>query len=308
MGHLLSITDLQQSTITRLLDRAEYFLHEVIQKDQCVKTLSGKVVANLFFEPSTRTQYSFTIAAKRLGAIVLNPLMSHTSTVKGESLLDTVHTFMAMGTRLIVIRHKEERVPEWLAKEIGHRASIINGGDGCLHHPTQALLDLLTIRQYKNNFNDLKVTIIGDIAHSRVARSLIQGLKIMGCTQIRLVAPPEFLPQEVKTWGVECFHNIRTGIAEADVVVALRIQLERFSLPPSTPEPAQFFEKFRLSAEHLQLAHPQAIIMHPGPMNRETEITSPVADGPQSVILQQITNGVAIRMAVMEWLNEAEIE
>jgi aspartate carbamoyltransferase catalytic subunit len=305
MKHLLSIADLDQPAITHLLDRAEYFLNQVIKNETCETVLAGKVVANLFFEPSTRTQYSFVVAAERLGAIVLNPLMSHTSTVKGESLLDTVRTFIAMGTRILIIRHREERVPEWLAKEIGNQASIINGGDGCHHHPTQALLDLLTIRQYKKDFHHLKVSIVGDIAHSRVARSLIQGLKIMGCSQIRLIAPPEFLPDEVNTWGVDCFHDLSAGIKQADVIVALRIQLERFTLPPSTPEPAQFFEKFRLSTEQLRLAHPKAIVMHPGPMNRETEITSEVADGAQSVILQQITNGVAIRMAVMESLGVA---
>ena len=304
MKHLLSITDLDQSTIIRLMDRAEFFLKEVIKKETCEAILAGKVIANLFFEPSTRTQFSFAVAAARLGAIVLNPVMGHTSTVKGESILDTVRTFIAMGAKIIVIRHREEHVPEWVAKEIGDQAVIINGGDGCHQHPTQALLDLLTIRQHKKDFHHLKVSIIGDIAHSRVARSLIQGLKIMECSQIRLVAPPEFLPKEASNWGVECFHSLSEGIQQADVVVALRIQLERISLPPSTPEPAQFFERFRLSTEQLRLAHPYALVMHPGPMNRETEITSEVADGAQSVILQQITNGVAIRMAVMEWLGQ----
>lgn len=307
MKHLLSITDLDRSSIHRLLDRAEYFLNHPIKKETCETVLAGKVVANLFFEPSTRTQYSFVVAAERLGAIVLNPVMSQTSTIKGESLLDTMRTFIAMGSKIIVIRHKEDHIPEWLAKEVGGQASIINAGDGCLNHPTQALLDLLTIRQHYPNFQNLTVSIIGDIAHSRVARSLIQGLKIMGCSQIRLVAPPEFLPEEVAHWGVTCFHSLNEGIKQADVIVALRIQLERFSLPPSTPEPAQFFEKFRLSREQLKLANPHAMVMHPGPINRETEITSEVADGPQSVILKQILHGVAVRMAVLESLG-AQVE
>jgi aspartate carbamoyltransferase catalytic subunit len=267
-----------------------------------VSKLQGTVSTNLFYEPSTRTQYSFSIAAHRLGAYVLNPPINRTSSVKGESILDTVRTFIGMGSRLIVIRHSEERLPLWLANEIKEEACIINGGDGANQHPTQALLDLLTIRQYKKDFSPLKVAIIGDIAHSRVARSLTGALKIMGCTDIAVVAPPEFLPGDIDLWPVKYYSSIGEGIQNADVVVALRIQLERFTLPPSVPEPANFFEKYRLDSENLRLAKPDAIVMHPAPMNRETEITSAVADGPQSVIFQQITNGVAMRMAVIEWL------
>lgn len=302
MNHLLSITDLDQGTIIRLLDRAEQLLQTIVKNHQQLSLLAGQVVVNLFLEPSTRTQYSFSVAEHRLGATVIDPLMSHTSMVKGESLLDTVRTFIAMGSRLIVLRHSEENIPERLAQELGDQASIINGGDGCHQHPTQALLDLLTIRQRKSGFSDLKVVIIGDIAHSRVARSLVQGLKIMGCSQIRIVAPSTFLPNDIQTWPVTCYTDITEGIANADVVVSLRIQLERIVLTPSMPEPTQFFEKYRLTTENLRLAHPQAIVMHPAPMNRGLEITSEVADGPQSVIFQQITNGVAIRMAVIEWL------
>ena len=178
----------------------------------------------------------------------------------------------------------------------------MNGGDGCNQHPTQALLDLMTIRQYKGGFSGLKVAIMGDIAHSRVARSLVQGLKIMGCTQISIIAPPQFLPHDIQTWPVTCYTDITEGMTNADVVVTLRIQLERIVLTSAIPEPKQFFEKFRLTTENLRLAHPQAIVMHPAPMNRELEITSAVADGPQSVIFQQITNGVAMRMAVIESL------
>lgn len=302
MPHLLRITDLNRVTIERLLDRAEYLLDTIVKPNGQLPVLTGQAVANLFFEPSTRTQYSFSLAAQRLGAFVLNPLISHSSTVKGESLLDTVRTFIAMGSRLIVIRHREDNTPALLANEIKDQASIINGGDGCHEHPTQALLDLLTIRQHKGDFAPLTVAIIGDIAHSRVARSLVAGLNIMGCKQVRLIAPPEFLPSDMGRWAATHCSSMAEGIAGADVVMALRIQLERITLPPSAPDPAQFLEKFRLTSEYLRLADPRAIVMHPAPINREIEITSAVADGPQSVILQQMTNGVAMRMAVIEWL------
>ncbi len=302
MQHLLKITDLNHHQMTALFDRTEHFLQTLVKNNQQSTALAGQVVANLFFEPSTRTQFSFTIAAHRLGALALNPLMNRTSTVKGESLLDTVRTFIAMGAKLIVVRHSEEHVPELLAKEIGQEACIINGGDGAHQHPSQALLDLFTIHKYKGEFRGLKVAIMGDIAHSRVARSLVQGLKIMGCTDINVIAPTQFMPQDLETWGVHSYHDIAEGISGADVIVTLRIQLERIVLTSHMPEPKMFFEKYRLNAENLRLANPKAIVMHPAPMNRELEITSEVADGPQSVIFQQITHGVAVRMAVIESL------
>lgn len=302
MPHLLSIKDLNQATVLRLLDRAEQLLQEVVKPNRQLAILNGQIAANLFFEASTRTQFSFSIAAHRLGALMLNPLMSHTSTVKGESLLDTVRTFIAMGSRLIIIRHREEHIPEWLAAEISDQASIINAGDGSHQHPTQALLDLLTIRQYKGDFSKLKIVIIGDVAHSRVARSLVEAAHLLGCTQLGVIAPPEFLPSDIDRWPVTHYDTMAAGLANADVVMSLRIQLERIALPPSAPHPTEFLQKFRLTAENLRLAHPQAIVMHPAPINRETEITSAVADGPQSVILPQVTNGVAMRMAIMEWL------
>ncbi len=302
MPHLLNIKDLNKETIEHLLDRAQYWLTGTVLNQTTTSLLAGKISANLFYEPSTRTQYSFSIAAHRLGAYVLNPQMNRSSAVKGETILDTVRTFICMGARLVVIRHSEEHLPEWLANEIKEEACIINGGDGANQHPTQALLDLMTIRQYKHEFNHLKVAIIGDIAHSRVARSLTQALTIMGCSNITVIAPPEFLPQDIDSWPVQHFSSIAEGIQNADVVVALRIQLERITLPPSAPDPAHFFEKYRLDNKNLMLAKPDAIVMHPAPMNRETEITSAVADGDQSVIFKQIRNGVAMRMAVIEWL------
>jgi aspartate carbamoyltransferase catalytic subunit len=301
MPHLLSITDLNRETIVRLLDRAEELLHTIVKQNGQLPLLTGQVVANLFFEPSTRTQYSFSIAAQRLGAWVLDPHMDRTSTVKGESLLDTVRTFIAMGSRLIIIRHKKDKISEELADEIQNQACIINAGDGCHQHPTQALLDLLTIRQHKGEFSNLKVAIIGDIAHSRVARSLVDGLTIMGCTHLNLIAPPEFLPADISLWPVKCFTTLEEGLAGADIIVALRFQWERMMV--SSPEEfSQLLGKYQLNEENLRFAHPQARVMHPGPINRGIEITSAVADGPQSILLQQITNGVAVRMAVIEWL------
>ncbi len=302
MPHLLSMKDLDRQTIENLLNRADQLLHDIVKKEKKLDTLAGVVAANLFFEPSTRTQFSFSIAAHRLGAFVLNPLINHTSTVKGESLLDTLRTFIAMGSRLIVMRHKEDYIVENLASEIHDSACLINGGDGCHQHPSQALLDLLTIRQHKGDFAHLKVAIIGDIAHSRVVRSLVQGLTTMGCRQIAVIAPLEFFPADISKWPVTPYTSITEGMSNADVVITLRIQLERISLPPSSPSPAQFLEKFRLTSENLQLTKPDAIVMHPAPINREIEISSEVADGPQSVIFQQISNGVAMRMAIIEWL------
>lgn len=299
MPHLLSIADLDRATVERLMSRAEQLLHDVVKKNGQLPLLHGQVVAHLFFEPSTRTQYSFSIAAHRLGAFVLNPVISHSSTVKGESLLDTVRTFVAMGARLIVVRHKEEHILEQLVKEIKEPVCIVNGGDGRHQHPTQALLDLLTIQQHQRDFSRLRVAIIGDIAHSRVARSLVQALKMMQCSQIAIIAPPEFLPPDIKNWPVTCYDSMADGLVDADVVVALRIQWERME---KATTPTSVFEKFQLTTENLRRAKPNAIVMHPAPINRGMEITSDVADGPQSVIFKQMTNGVALRMAVIEWL------
>ncbi len=302
MKHLLSITDLSKARIQSLLDRAEVLLRDVVKKNRQLDTLSGRVVTNLFFEPSTRTQFSFTVAAFRLGAYVLNPTISNISTVKGETLLDTVKAFTAMGTQLFVVRHNQEKTNEWLAQQIENQAVIVNGGDGCHQHPTQALLDLLTIRQYKgDDFKALTVAIIGDIAHSRVARSLIQAFRIMGCNQIRLIAPSEFLPAEVEDWQVSTYQSMPEGLSNVDVIMTLRIQHERMQAA-AIPHPDKFFNQYGLTPQHLSFAKPDAIVMHPGPMNQGIEIEASVANGQQSVIFEQITNGVAMRMAVIEWL------
>ncbi len=301
MRHLLNISDLNRVKIQNLLDRADQLLTSVVEQDGQLEVLSGQVITNLFFEPSTRTQYSFTIAAQRLGALVINPQMNQMSLLKGESLLDTLQTFVAMGTRLFVIRHSEEGLVGRLANDLKDQVVIINGGDGVNQHPTQALLDLLTIQQYKTEFQSLCVAIIGDIIHSRVAKSLIKGLQIMGVSQIRLIGPPEFLPKDPRESNIKMFSKITEGLNEVDVVVALRIQRERMQTT-SFPDPMQFFNQYGLTTERLTYARPDAIVLHPGPINREIEIASSVADGPKAVFLQQIKNGVAMRMAILEWL------
>jgi aspartate carbamoyltransferase catalytic subunit len=299
MKHLLSIHDLTPSIIEKILNRAQELLNTVVIPNKIISTLQGQLITHLFFEPSTRTQYSFTVSAERLGALVLNPLIGATSTVKGESLLDTVRTFIAMGTKLLVIRHSESGMPAWIAGEIKDEAIIINGGDGVNEHPTQALLDLLTIRQNKADFKPLKVAILGDIIHSRVAHSLIYALQIMGCPDIRLIGPKELLPDNVVQNQVRTFTDLRDGIAAADVIVTLRLQRERME-KSSVPNLQAFFETYGLTPAVLNLAHPEAIVLHPGPMNRGVEIDNLVANGAQSQILQQIQNGVAVRMAILE--------
>lgn len=299
--HLIDMESLNLNTITYLFDSAEQFLTNCIDKRCELKLLSGRLVTNLFFESSTRSRNSFIIATKQLGAMVLNPNMSSLATVKGESLIDTIHTFEAMGTSLFVIRHTDNNTAAFVASELSTDASIINAGDGDNQHPTQALLDLLTIHRHKPDFTELKVAIIGDILHSRVARSLIEGLSIMGTTAIRLVAPEALVPDDVDHVDVAVFHTLEEGLQDVDVVVALRIQKERMQ-EAAIPDPDKFFQEYGLTPATLAYAKQDAIVMHPGPINRGVEIDSSVADGPQSVILEQVRNGVAMRMAIMDCL------
>ncbi len=299
MRHLLTMESLDQNIIGQLLDKADLMLRECVDKGRTVPTLAGKIVANLFFEPSTRTLNSFEIAAKRLGAICISPDISKSATVKGESLIDTIHTFEAMGTDYITIRHSDNNTAQFVASELKGATSIINAGDGVNQHPTQGLLDLLTIRQNKNDFTQLSVAIIGDIAHSRVARSLIAGLRIMNTPDIRIIAPAAFMPADSDELGVTTYTDIEKGLRDVDVVVTLRIQKERIDAS-DIPDNEKYFKSFGITNERVALAKPDAIVMHPGPMNRGIEIESSVADGIQSRILQQVRNGVAIRMAIME--------
>jgi aspartate carbamoyltransferase catalytic subunit len=267
-----------------------------------VPLLRGKSVFNLFFEPSTRTRTTFEIAAKRLSADVINLNIGVSSTTKGETLLDTVDNLVAMDADIFVVRHAQSGAPHLIAQHLNaHGRShvhVVNAGDGRHSHPTQGLLDLYTIRHYKKEFHNLTVAIVGDVLHSRVARSLIHGLTTLGTPEVRVVGPKTLLPSKVESLGVRVFHDMREGLAGADVVVMLRLQSERMkgTLLPSAGE---YFKHYGLTPDKLASAKPDVIVMHPGPMNRGVEIDSAVADGDRSVILPQVTFGIAVRMAVM---------
>ncbi len=292
---LLGIKELLAEDITLILDTAAGF-RDVLGRDiKKVPTLRGKTAINLFFEPSTRTRTSFELAAKRLSTDVINFSVPTSSVVKGESLIDTALTVQALGADFIIIRHSSAGVPHLLARKL--RASVINAGDGTNEHPTQALLDAFTIKEKKGEIEDLDIAIVGDIMHSRVAKSNIYSLTKLGA-KIRLIGPPTLIPGEMKEIGVGVFHSMEEGLKDVDVVMMLRIQMERQGKGffPSTEE---YSKNWGLTSERLSLAKDDAIVMHPGPMNRGIEISSDIADGPRSVILEQVTNGLAVRMAVM---------
>ena len=292
---LLGIKELTSEEIYYILETASGF-KDVLQRDiKKVPPLRGKTVVNLFFEPSTRTRISFELAAKRLSADVINLSTVTSSVVKGETLKDTALTIKALGADFVVIRHSSAGVPHFLSRLLN--ISVINAGDGANEHPTQALLDLFTILSHKKNIKGLVVAIIGDITHSRVARSNIYALKKLGA-QVRVICPPTLMPAEIKNLGIEVFSNMEEGLKKADVIMTLRLQLERQS-KAFLPSLEEYFYLYGLTTERVKLAKDNAIVMHPGPMNRGVEIESAVADGPQSVILEQVTNGLAVRMAVL---------
>jgi aspartate carbamoyltransferase catalytic subunit len=296
--HLLSIEGLPRDVLVGILDTAASFVGVTEREVKKVPLLRGKSVFNLFFEPSTRTRTTFEIAAKRLSADVINLNVAVSSQTKGESLLDTVSNLSAMQADLFVVRHGSSGAPFLIAQHVKPHEHVINAGDGRHAHPTQGLLDLYTIRHYKRDFGALRVAIVGDILHSRVARSLIHGLTTLGTPEVRVIGPQTLLPAGVEALGVKVFNDMQEGLRGADVVVMLRLQNERMrgALLPSAQE---FFKHYGLTAQKLALAKPDAIVMHPGPMNRGVEIDSTVADGPHSVILPQVTFGIAVRMAVM---------
>ena len=300
LNHMLSMDVFDQSILTYLLDRSESFL-PACKKNEIIPACTGQVIVNLFFESSTRTRNSFEIAAKRLNAIVLSPDMQQSATQKGELLIDTIRNFEAMDARLLIVRHSDNNLAQFLASELNSGTPVVNAGDGSNEHPTQAIVDLLTIRQHFPNFSDLTVAIIGDIVHSRVARSLITGLRIMGVKRIRIIAPEAFMPNESDIQHVDQFSAIDAGLEDVDVIYTLRIQKERFDTTQH-PDDGEYFKSFGLTQERLKIAKPTAIVMHSGPIIRGVEIESVVADGPQSVILQQTQNSVAARMAVIETL------
>ena len=296
--HLLSVEGLPKSILTHILDTAGNFVSFNDREVKKVPLLRGKSVFNLFFENSTRTRTTFEIAAKRLSADVINLDIARSSASKGESLLDTIANLSAMAADIFVVRHSESGAPYLIARNVAPHVHVINAGDGRHAHPTQALLDMYTIRHHKGDFTNLRVAIVGDVMHSRVARSDIHALLALGCPEVRVVGPKTLVPENLSGMGVHVFHTLREGISDCDVVIALRMQNERMNgaLLPSSQE---YFKRFGLTQETLRHAKPDVIVMHPGPINRGVEIDSAVADGPHSVILQQVSFGIAVRMAAM---------
>jgi len=304
--HLLYLKELNQSTISKLLAKAETFLCTNNFPSQEDKNLQGTTLANLFLEPSTRTRSSFQIAAKRLGADVLNIDDQHSSRVKGESIIDTIRTLEAMGVNYFVVRHKERGILSKIVASLDGGSHLINGGESAESHPTQGLLDLLTIKKHKKSFDQIKVAIVGDIKHSRVARSLAEGLRIMAGKKLALIAPEEFKPNMEFYPKAEHYKNLDQGLVNADVVVALRVQKERIESLTITMSPDDYFEKYGLTKKRLQHCNEDVIVMHPGPVNRGVEISDEIADGTNSVIREQVTNGIAIRMALLSMM-QAEV-
>lgn len=298
LKHLLSIEGLPKQVLLQILDTAESFVGVAERDVKKVPLLRGKTVCNIFFENSTRTRTTFEIAAKRLSADVINLNVNTSSQSKGEAILDTVNNLIAMHADMFVVRHSQSGAAHFIAQHVPDNISVINAGDGRHSHPTQGLLDVFTIRRYKPDMHNLRIAIVGDILHSRVARSEIHALTTLGVPEVRVIAPKTLLPNEVEKLGVQVFHNMETGLKDVDVVMMLRLQSERMSgaMLPSTQE---FFKTYGLTPEKLSFAKSDAIVMHPGPMNRGVEIDSRVADGKQAVILPQVTYGIAIRMATM---------
>ncbi len=307
LKHFLSIEGLSKALLTEILDNAESFAGISGQSVKKVPLLRGKTIVNLFFENSTRTRTTFDLAASRLSADILNINIATSSTSKGESLLDTIRNLEAMHVDLFVVRHAISGAAHFIAQHSAPHISVINAGDGQHAHPTQAMLDMLTIRQYKKDFSHLKVAIIGDIRHSRVARSQIQALNTLGVQEVRVIAPKTLLPAQVESLNVTALHNMEQGLEDIDVIIMLRLQKERMTAA-LLPSESEFFKCYGLTQKKLACANPDAIVMHPGPINRGVEIDSSVADGPQSVILRQVTNGVAVRMAIMSMVLQQSTE
>ena len=302
LQHLLTTEGLPAPILRAILDRAASFVSTAEGNEiKKVPLLHGKAVFNIFFENSTRTRTTFEIAAKRLSADVVNLNIGSSSTSKGETLLDTVDNLCAMHADMFIVRHSQSGAAHLIARHVAPEIHVINAGDGRHAHPTQALLDMFTIRHYKKEFHNLRVAIVGDILHSRVARSQIYALSTLAVPEIRVIAPKTLLPTLVEQMGVQVYHGMEEGLRDVDVVMMLRLQNERMQggLLPSAQE---YFKYYGLTQDKLALAKPDAIVMHPGPMNRGVEIDSSVADGSHSVILPQVTFGIAVRMAVMSLL------
>lgn len=298
LRHLLSLENMPKEIVIDILERADEFLSAASGGAKKVPVLRGKTIFNLFFENSTRTRTTFEIAAKRLSADVVNLNVLTSSQSKGESLLDMVNNLVAMQADMFVVRHSQSGAAHLIAKHVPSGVHVINAGDGRHSHPTQGLLDVFSIRQYKNSFDGLRVAIVGDVLHSRVARSQIHVLKTLGVDDIRVCGPRTLVPETVSDLGVTVFHEIEKALLGVDVIIMLRLQHERMSgtLLPSAQD---FFRGYGLTEERLLLADNDVIVMHPGPINRGVEIASSVADGPRSIILPQVTYGIAVRMSVM---------
>jgi len=301
LHHLLSTEGLPAEILHQILDTSQSFVGVTQREVKKVPLLRGKAIFNLFFEPSTRTRTTFEIAAKRLSADVINLAVDVSSQSKGETVLDTVANLAAMQADMFIVRHSQSGAPHLIARHVGEDIHVINAGDGRHAHPTQGLLDMFTIRHFKKDFRNLRVAIVGDVLHSRVARSQIHALTTLGVPELRVIGPKTLLPSKVDHLGVHVYHDMAKGLKDVDVVMMLRLQNERMQ-GLFVPSPQEFFKSYGLTADKLALAKPDAIVLHPGPMNRGVEIDSDVADGSQSVILPQVTFGIAIRMAVMSIL------
>lgn len=300
LRHLLTLNGLSKDLLTELLDESEQYRTSPGSLSARGSSLEGRTIANLFFEPSTRTRASFDLAGKRLGADVLNLDVNTSSRKKGESILDTIYTLEAMQVDVMVVRDASAGVPAYIVRNVSDHISILNAGEADVSHPTQGLLDLLTIRQHKGDFRKLTVAIVGDIMHSRVAMSVSQGLQTLGVGELRLISPPALAPYPANVPGAKIIDSLKEGLRDADVVMALRIQRERIGNLDGIPGIDEYFANYGVSYDSMKIAKPDAIVMHPGPMNRGIEIEGALADGERSVITRQVANGVAVRMAILE--------
>ncbi|HPQ26382.1 MAG: aspartate carbamoyltransferase catalytic subunit [Gammaproteobacteria bacterium] len=307
LRHFLTIEGLSRDLLLQILDTAESFAALPGRPVKKVPLLRGRIITNLFFENSTRTRTTFELAAKMLSADVINFNISTSATTKGETLLDTLRNIEAMHSDMFVVRHAQSGAAHFIARNASPRVSVINAGDGRHAHPTQAMLDMFTIRKHKGDFTPLRVAIVGDVLHSRVARSQILALNTLGVSEVRIVGPRTLLPTEARTLGVHVFHDLVEGIRDVDVVIMLRLQNERMD-GALLPNEHEYFRLYGLTDERLESAKPDAIVMHPGPMNRGIEMDSEVADGPRSVILQQVSYGIAVRMAVMSMAMQSQAD
>jgi aspartate carbamoyltransferase catalytic subunit len=298
LKHFLTTEGLSKKILTEILDTADSFIGTQSRSVKTVPLLRGKTVVNLFFENSTRTRSTFELAAKRLSANILNLDIARSATSKGETLMDTLWNLESMYSDMFIVRHADSGAAHFIAQHVTPNVAVINAGDGRHAHPTQAMLDMLTIRREKGGFENLTVAIVGDILHSRVARSQIYALNTLGAAEVRVIGPNTLLPTEIESLGAKPFHDMKQGLKNVDVIIMLRLQKERMQ-NALLPSEAEFYRLYGLTTDKLALANPDAIVMHPGPINRGVEIESAVADGPQSVILKQVSNGIPMRMAVM---------